>query len=1054
MRGATCGLSAAVALAFAPVWSSAQTPVIGNVAAANEEVVGTPPASDPRQLRLGLEVVANERVETSSVGAGQFLFLDQTALTVWPNSDVTLDSYVYDPDRQAGEMSLSVGRGVLRFIGGRISKGSDVRIETPHTVVAVRGGIAQIEVTEERTTALHVAGEYTQIGSVRLARPNALGVAEAGGPARFEGVADRETVRESWGRTPGEGDGGAPAPVTPEATQTLIEAAGIAALGSDDPEAPTARPVSTSGEAEQPPSEAPVEEFTAEVRDETGQALVEQETEQAVEEENMSPPEEFVLPEDAIELTGFVGGRTFTEDGSAVDYFGTDILDAASSDIAVGRPEDQIAFEIFFREPDPDTDTGFDINARSARGAFVQGDENVGFTFEAGLPGDPEGGPDFNDIPTDLSKFVAPETFYVFAFSSIEFTPAFLVLDVFGDPTPTDFWAAESADDIEVRAYDLSGNYFAPVFSPAGDFERLSSDPLPQSVLREVGGALFDIDPPLLLVPEPNAPLTDEPGGGNRSKWLLPYVAIQGQGAQQRSAHGVLTRRVLSTPKRHPALDGSMYLTTQIDAAAPPAGGFINAGTPVTVDGATTYGAGGEYFVLSDVSVQGAENDQTVSRASDYWAWDYRISQERYETFGMTRVAELSGSATLDAANRIGKAVALEDSWIGDPEINPVGASVDGDRIPDDRYTHVFDGGYASIAAYSRLTQPTTRVATPYLLRTNTPDDVRFGFSPENNSSVGEFGDGFDDLAAQGDRDGFVLAAGTQAIEADGTPIEVAPALQLAWGNSVSGDVMLTDSRFYARHAFELEGYLTGQEPRLFNQLGRPSRLEPEFGETQQDSWRGSLTTADATPDAFDTAVQTHNGGANGPAYLTWGWWSGEYRFDPDDAQPDFRDRRDRMHLGAWVAGVQSDITALEFDGEATYDGFAVGNVLETPAEGGTPLAYVDDGRARLTYDFGARSGSVLIDGVGGVEATWAVSQAEAFDSERYPGAPDYPRTNHYAGDLASVTADPEATGRVEGAFFRGGDDPIAASAGSFEFDTTRANGARVQAAGVFAAER
>ncbi|MEO0363308.1 MAG: hypothetical protein AAF322_19455, partial [Pseudomonadota bacterium] len=108
-------LCAAAALAFLVSPGAAPANQIGAVSAVNENVDGTPPAADRRRLGLGDDVFADERIESSPIGSGQFLFLDQTSLTIAKNSVLTLDKYVYDPATETGEFSINMTRGVLRF---------------------------------------------------------------------------------------------------------------------------------------------------------------------------------------------------------------------------------------------------------------------------------------------------------------------------------------------------------------------------------------------------------------------------------------------------------------------------------------------------------------------------------------------------------------------------------------------------------------------------------------------------------------------------------------------------------------------------------------------------------------------------------------------------------------------------------------------------------------------------------------------------------------------------------------------------------------------------
>ena len=48
-------------------------------------------------------------------------------------------------------MGLTLRRGLLRFVGGTISKKKPVRVTTPVGVLGVRGGIALIEVIDQDT---------------------------------------------------------------------------------------------------------------------------------------------------------------------------------------------------------------------------------------------------------------------------------------------------------------------------------------------------------------------------------------------------------------------------------------------------------------------------------------------------------------------------------------------------------------------------------------------------------------------------------------------------------------------------------------------------------------------------------------------------------------------------------------------------------------------------------------------------------------------------------------------------------------------------------------
>ena len=74
----------------------------------------------------------NERIATGALGQTQILFLDESAMTIGPNSDLVIDEFVYDPKTGTGQLAMSATRGVLRFVGGKLSKQDEgVRVRTP-----------------------------------------------------------------------------------------------------------------------------------------------------------------------------------------------------------------------------------------------------------------------------------------------------------------------------------------------------------------------------------------------------------------------------------------------------------------------------------------------------------------------------------------------------------------------------------------------------------------------------------------------------------------------------------------------------------------------------------------------------------------------------------------------------------------------------------------------------------------------------------------------------------------------------------------------------------
>lgn len=141
MKSIATKLLAGALLVFGGAAAPTAAQEIGTVGSATQELLGGGAVK-----RVGARVLRDERIQTDATGRAQLIFLDQTSLTVAPNSDIVLNRYVFDPEAQQGEMGLSIARGAARFVGGRISKNDDVEMRTPTATLGVRGAIVLVDV--------------------------------------------------------------------------------------------------------------------------------------------------------------------------------------------------------------------------------------------------------------------------------------------------------------------------------------------------------------------------------------------------------------------------------------------------------------------------------------------------------------------------------------------------------------------------------------------------------------------------------------------------------------------------------------------------------------------------------------------------------------------------------------------------------------------------------------------------------------------------------------------------------------------------------------------
>jgi hypothetical protein len=115
---------------------------VGINSAVNTNAAGTPPGGATQRLVVGQKVVYREHIVTDAGGQAQILFLDQSSMMIGPNSDLMIDEFVYDPNTGTGKLAMSATKGVMRFVGGRVSKLENaVTMQTPSATIGIRGGV-------------------------------------------------------------------------------------------------------------------------------------------------------------------------------------------------------------------------------------------------------------------------------------------------------------------------------------------------------------------------------------------------------------------------------------------------------------------------------------------------------------------------------------------------------------------------------------------------------------------------------------------------------------------------------------------------------------------------------------------------------------------------------------------------------------------------------------------------------------------------------------------------------------------------------------------------
>ncbi len=141
-RGRAFGGLALLAFALGSLCLAPAARAAAEVGAARKVVRDVYGNSLNRRMQRGERLIFRQKVRTGAESAASLAFLDDSRLAVGANSQVTLDEFVYQPDRNLAEGSLNLVRGVLRFASGSVKL--DLRIKTPSAVIGIRGTVIDV----------------------------------------------------------------------------------------------------------------------------------------------------------------------------------------------------------------------------------------------------------------------------------------------------------------------------------------------------------------------------------------------------------------------------------------------------------------------------------------------------------------------------------------------------------------------------------------------------------------------------------------------------------------------------------------------------------------------------------------------------------------------------------------------------------------------------------------------------------------------------------------------------------------------------------------------
>ena len=157
--------------------------------------------TETRQLKAGDKIYLNETIVAGAGSGTQILLLDQSTFTIGEDSEVVMDTFIFDPATNDGKIVASVKQGSLKVISGLISKKDpdSLTVEVPEGTLGSRGTEFQTVVSKGRTDTLLIGpGKNNTLGM----RPGAVLVGNNFGQTLLDNPYSMTSM--SKGKAPGQ----------------------------------------------------------------------------------------------------------------------------------------------------------------------------------------------------------------------------------------------------------------------------------------------------------------------------------------------------------------------------------------------------------------------------------------------------------------------------------------------------------------------------------------------------------------------------------------------------------------------------------------------------------------------------------------------------------------------------------------------------------------------------------------------------------------------------------------------------------------------------------
>jgi hypothetical protein len=119
----------------------AQTDRAGRVKTLEGQAWLTNAAGERSAIEVGTGVAAGDSIETGPGGSVGITFRDETRISIGPGSSVSIDEFLFAPEKDELSFAARIARGTLYYVSGAIAHLAPERVSvaTPEGTVGIRG---------------------------------------------------------------------------------------------------------------------------------------------------------------------------------------------------------------------------------------------------------------------------------------------------------------------------------------------------------------------------------------------------------------------------------------------------------------------------------------------------------------------------------------------------------------------------------------------------------------------------------------------------------------------------------------------------------------------------------------------------------------------------------------------------------------------------------------------------------------------------------------------------------------------------------------------------